>query len=112
VTFEARLASVIFFLFVWAAVALLPWAAAAVIARGRGAAPALPLCIAAGCAAGVLVPVLGARDATGFFVSLFAAFFASALAAVGGIWLARRLAPEATDRPGVTVSSTRRRPPG
>ena len=109
-TFEARLVFILAFFVIWSITALIPWAAAAVIMRGRGAAWALPLCIVAGCAFGVAVPVLGARDGTGFITSLLAAFAGSALAAVGTIALARRMvADEPEARPGVEVGSTRRR---
>ena len=109
-TFEARLVFILAFFLIWSIVALVPWAAAAVISRGRGAALALPLCIAAGCAFGVAVPALGARDGAGFVASIFAAFVGSTLAAVGTIALARRLQPDEPEtRPGVEVGSTRRR---
>jgi hypothetical protein len=110
VTVEARLAFILLFLVLWSVMALLPWAAVAVISRGRGAAISLPLCLAAGCAFGVAVPVLGARDAAGFLVSLLVAFTASAVCAGIVMVVARRTIP-AEDRPGVVVPSTRRRPP-
>jgi hypothetical protein len=110
VTFEARLVFILAFFVIWSIAALIPWAAAAVISRGRGAAWALPVCVAAGCAFGVAVPVLGARDFTGFIASIFAALVGSALAAVGTIALARRLQPDELEaRPGIEVGSTRRR---
>jgi hypothetical protein len=102
VTTEARLAFVLFFFAVWCFLGLITWAIAAVFARGRGALPALPLALAAACAAGVAVPLLGARDAIGFFVSLATAVLASAIASVAGIALARRLAAD-----GLSTDATR-----
>jgi hypothetical protein len=91
---EARLAFVLFFFAVWCFLGLVPWAVAAVVARGRGALPALPLALAAASAAGVAVPLVGLDDATGFFLSLGTALLAGAIAAVVGIRLAQRLWPE------------------
>jgi hypothetical protein len=90
-TFEARLAFLIFFFLCWTVVALLPWAATALYVRGRGAAIALPLAVVAAWAAGVFVPLAGWRDAAGFFVSLLAAFLAAAAGSIAGIAFARRL---------------------
>ena len=95
-TFEARLAFIIFFFLCWTIVALFPWIAAALYVRGRGAAVALPLAILAGWAAGVFVPLVGMRDVTGFFVSLLAAFLAAGAGSVAGIAFARRILPEET----------------
>jgi hypothetical protein len=98
-TTEARLAFVLFFFAVWCFLGLLSWATAATIARGRGALPALPLALATASVAGVAVPLLGARDLVGFFLSLLAAAIGGALGAVGGIALARRVWPaRATQR--------------
>jgi hypothetical protein len=91
VTFEARLAFLLFFFLCWAIVGLLPWAAFAAVSRGRGALLALPTALAAACAAGILVPMLGQRDVTGFWLSLCAAVFGGAAGAYGGITFARRL---------------------
>ena len=90
-TFEARLAFLIFFFLCWTIVALFPWIATALYVRGRGAAVALPLAIAAAWAAGIFVPLVGMRDVTGFFVSLLAAFLAASAGSIAGIALARRL---------------------
>ncbi|MGH2671128.1 MAG: hypothetical protein ACRDH5_18800 [bacterium] len=95
-TFEARIGFLIFFFAVWCLMGLLPWAVSAVVARGRRALPALPLALAAASAAGVLVPFLGARDLTGFFISLVSALLGSAAASVCGIAIARRV----TKNPG------------
>ncbi len=91
-TTEARLAFILFFIAVWCFLGLMTWAVAAVIVRGRGALPALPLALAGAAAAGVLIPLAGLDDATGFFISLFAAMIAGALGTIGGIALARRMA--------------------
>lgn len=102
-TLEARLAFVLFFFALWCGLALLPWAAAAVISRGRGALAALPLALAGGAAGGVLVPLLGLRDATGFLLSVPAALLAASLASAAGVALGRRLFPTtggAPDEPG------------
>ncbi|HEY5625194.1 MAG TPA: hypothetical protein VIT93_01760 [Dehalococcoidia bacterium] len=90
-TFEARLAFLIFFFLCWTIVALLPWIAAVLYVRGRGAALALPLAVVAAWAAGVFVPLVGMRDATGFFVSLLAAFLAATAGSIAGIAFARRI---------------------
>lgn len=92
VTLEARVAFILFFFLVWCLLGLIPWAVAAVMSRGRGALFALPLALAAAAAAGVFIPLVGLRDATGFFLSLPAALVAGALGAFAGIRLARRLA--------------------
>jgi hypothetical protein len=93
-TTEARLAFVLFFFAAWCFLGLLSWAIAAVVVRGRGALPALPLAFAAASVAGVAVPLLGAQDLAGFFLSLLTAAIGGALGAVGGIALARRVWPE------------------
>lgn len=92
-TTEARLAFIVFFFAVWCFLGLMAWAIAAVITRGRGALPALPLALAAAAAAGVAVPLLGARDVAGFFASLGAALLAAAVASAAGIRLARKVWP-------------------
>jgi hypothetical protein len=94
VTPEARLAFVLFFFAVWCFLGLIAWAAAAVIGRGRGALPALPLALAAACAAGVAVPLAGLDDFAGFLISLATAFVAGAIASVVGMRLARKVWPE------------------
>ncbi len=102
-TTEARLAFLILFFAVWCFLGLMGWAAAAVIARGRGALPALPLALAAACAAGVAVPVAGQRDAAGFVLSLATAVVGGAAGSIAGIALARRL-ERASAIPGKEVS--------
>ena len=87
-TAEARLAFRAFFFFVWFVVGLVPWAAAAIAARGRGSLLALPLALAGAGAFGIMVPLLGLRDATGFFLSLPAALAGGAIATFAGHRLA------------------------
>ena len=98
-TVEARLAFVFFFFLVWCLMGLLPWALASVLVRGRGALLALPVALAAASAAGVLVPVAGLDDATGFFISLITAFTGGSLGSAAGIAFARRLASSLRGRP-------------
>ena len=92
-TSEARIAFVLFFFAVWCFLGLIAWAIAAVVVRGRGALPALPLALAAASAFGVAVPLLGARDLAGFFLSLITAAIGGLLGSAGGIALARRVWP-------------------
>ena len=94
-TLEARLAFVLFFFALWCLLGLLPWALAAVLTRGRGALLALPLALAGAAAGGILVPILGLRDAFGFFLSLPVALAGGALASAAAIALGRRISPPA-----------------
>ena len=102
-TFEAGMAFIAFFLLCWCVLGLIPWAITAVWVRGRGALLALPLALASACAAGVLVPVLGQRDASGYFLSLGTALIGSALGSAAGIAFSRRICPvrPARARPAV-----------
>ena len=95
-TFEARVLFVVLFFSAWAFLGLLAWASVAVLRRGRGALLALPVSLASACTFGVFVPLVGLRDATGFFVSLALAVLGSFLGYALVIALARRfgLAPE------------------
>jgi len=90
-TTEARIAFIVFFFAVWCFLGLMTWAVAAVVGRGRGALPALPLALAAAAAGGVAVPLLGVRDGAGFFLSLVMAMIGGVLGSVTGMALARRL---------------------
>lgn len=101
-TFEARLFFVLLFFAIWCFLGFLPWTFAAVIRRGRDVLPALPIALLCAAVAGVLVPVAGARDSTGFLVSLATAGAAGVLGTIGGIALTVRLSratapPEAGD---------------
>ncbi len=97
-TFEARLIFVLAFFALWAFLGFLPWSFAAVIRRGRHVLPALPIALAAASLAGVLVPLLGARDELGFLVSIATAFAGGVLGTVGGIALAVRLSHQPANR--------------
>ncbi len=90
-TTEARLGFIALFFLVWCCLGLIPWAVAAVIARGRGALLALPLALLGAAASGVAVPLIGWQDATGLLVSLGAAVAGGALGAVAGVSIWRRL---------------------
>ena len=90
-TFEARLIFVLLFFALWGFLGFLPWSFAAVIRRGRHVLPALPLALATGSLAGVLVPLLGARDVNGFLLSLLTAFLGGAIGTAAGVALAVRL---------------------
>lgn len=93
-TFEARLIIVLLYFALWGFLGLLPWTFAAVARRGREVLPALPLALAAACLAGVLVPIVGARDETGFLVSIATAFAGGVAGTAAGVALSVRLAPE------------------
>ena len=90
-TLEARIGFVIFFFGVWLFLGLLSWAVVAVLRRGRGALPALPLGLAAASAAGVLVPALGWQDAGGFVASLFAATGGGVIGSLAGVAFSQRM---------------------
>ncbi len=94
-TFEARLIFVLLFFALWSFLGFLPWSFAAVIRRGRHVLPALPLALAAACLAGVLVPLIGARDETGFLLSIATAFVGGVVGTVAGVALAFRISPTA-----------------
>ncbi len=94
-TFEARLIFVLLFFALWSFLGFLPWSFAAVILRGRHVLLALPLALAAASLAGVLVPLLGARDETGFLLSIATAFAGGLLGTAAGVALAIRISPTA-----------------
>ena len=56
--------------------------------------PALPIAVAAAWLAGVLVPMVGERDATGFLVSIVTAFAGGVAGTAAGVALSVRLAAE------------------
>lgn len=110
VTFEARLAFVLFFFFVWCLIGLVPWTLFAVYTRGRGALLALPLALAAACAFGVCVPLVGWRDLTGFLASMAMALIGGTLGAVAGASLSSRILPRPPEpRPGIPAPAERSR---
>jgi hypothetical protein len=98
VTFEARLIFVLLFFALWSFLGFLPWSFAAVIRRGRHVLPALPLALAAACVAGVLVPLIGARDQTGFLLSIATAFVGGVVGTAAGITLALRISSAAANQ--------------
>jgi hypothetical protein len=100
VTFEARLIFVLLFFALWGFLGFLPWSFAAIIRRGRHVLLALPMALAAASLAGVLVPLIGARDETGFLISIATAFAGGILGTAAGVALAVRLsAPSAGPSP-------------
>jgi hypothetical protein len=97
VTFEARLAIVLLYFVLWGFLGLLPWTLVAVARRGRAVLPALPIAVAAAWLAGVLVPIVGERDATGFLVSIGTAFAGGVAGTAAGVALSTRLASNDQD---------------
>ena len=74
----------------WGAFGLVPWCAALVVGRGRGAIVALPLAFAAGAAGGALVPALGGSGGLAFGISLLTATAAAAIASAVPVRLASK----------------------
>jgi hypothetical protein len=97
-TFEARVGLVIVFLLIWGVIGSIPWAIAAIRMRGRGALPLLPIVITSAILAGIIVPLAGAKDVTGFWLSLLTALIGAVIASVAGAELLPRLFPTAADR--------------
>ena len=93
-TFEARLIIVGLYFALWGFLGLLPWTFAAVARRGRQVLPALPVAVAGAWLAGVLVPIIGARDETGFLVSIGTAFAGGATGTAVGVALSVRFAAD------------------
>ena len=60
---------------VWAGLGATAWLATAIVRRGRGVLAGLPLAMAGGIGAGVLVPAAGAHDEAGLLLSLGTALF-------------------------------------
>ena len=102
-TVEARLAFLILFFLICCSLGLIAWSIAAVRVRGRGALLAFPLALGGAAAFGIFVPLVGLRDALGFFLSLPAAFIGGALGSWGGIALSRRI--DATKATAPTTAS-------
>lgn len=90
-TYEARVAFVIFFFAVWLFFGLMSWAAVAVIKRGRGALAALPLALAGAALGGVAVPLLGMQNGAGFALSICTATAGGFAGAYAGIAFASRM---------------------
>jgi hypothetical protein len=81
--------ALVLMLVLWAALGMVSWAAGAVIRRGRGVLPALPLSAIGGLAGGLLVPALGRRDGVGLLVSLLAALLGGLFFVALGFRVAR-----------------------
>lgn len=97
-TFEARVGFVIAFLLIWAVIGVIPWAVAAIRMRGRGALLLLPVVATSAILAGIIVPLAGAKDITGFWLSLFTALIGAIIAAVAGARFLPALFPTRGDR--------------
>lgn len=111
-TFEARVAFVLFFLFTWAVLAIIPWTVGTVGMRGRGGLLALPLAVLGGWLAGLAVPLAGMQDRSGLVLSMIACLAGATAGTVAGLAIARRIeatrperaptrAPPLTPRPKV-----------
>ncbi|HEU5319197.1 MAG TPA: hypothetical protein VFX28_00245, partial [Methylomirabilota bacterium] len=88
-------------------IGLLAWAAVAVVRRGHGAIYALPVSLAAACAAGVGLPLAGLDDATGLLLSLVTALAGSFLGYAVVLALLRRFAPAKTAPPAPSETPPR-----
>lgn len=88
---EARLGFIILFLLIWSVVGLVPWTVSAIAAKGRGSLLLLPIVILSAIAAGIIVPLTGARGLTGFWISLITALAGAIIAATSGAALVRRV---------------------
>jgi hypothetical protein len=97
-TFEARVGFVIVFLLIWAIIGSIPWAVAAIRMRGRGALPLLPIVVLSAILAGIIVPLSGAKDVTGFWFSLLTALVGAIIASAAGQRFFPRLFPTDADR--------------
>ena len=90
-TYEARIAFVLFFFAIWLFFGLMAWAAVAVIQRGRGALIALPPALLGAALAGVAVPLLVAQDGAAFVLSIFTSTAGGFAGAIAGTALASRM---------------------
>ena len=78
-------------LIVWTGLGATAWLAIAIVHRGRGVLAGLPLAMAGGIGAGVLVPAAGARDETGLLLSLGAALVGGLALSLVGIRIHSRM---------------------
>jgi uncharacterized membrane protein YeaQ/YmgE (transglycosylase-associated protein family) len=76
---------------VWPGLGATAWLAVAIVRRGRGVLAGLPLAVAGGIGAGVLVPALGARDEAGLMLSLGAALLGGLVLSLVGIRIHSRM---------------------
>ena len=90
-TYEARIAFVLFFFAIWLFFGLMAWAAVAVIKRGRGALIALPPALLGAALAGVAVPLIIAQDGAAFVLSIFTSTAGGFAGAIAGTALAARM---------------------
>ena len=61
----------------WCVLGFIPWLAWSVATRGRAGLANLPICLFGGLVAGLAVPLLGKDDASGIWISGFAALVAA-----------------------------------
>jgi len=78
-------------LIVWTGLGATAWLAIAIVHRGRGVLAGLPLAMAGGIGAGVLVPAAGARDEVGLLLSLGAALVGGFALSLVGIRIHSRM---------------------
>jgi hypothetical protein len=75
----------------WAGLGATAWLATAIVRRGRGVLAGLPLAIAGGIGAGVLVPAAGAHDEAGLLLSLGTALLGGFVLSLVGIRIHSRM---------------------
>ena len=78
-------------LVVWTGLGATAWLAVAIVRRGRGVLVGLPLGMAGGIGAGVLVPAAGARDEVGLLLSLGTALLGGFALSLLGIRIHSRM---------------------
>jgi hypothetical protein len=76
-------------LLLWASEGVAPWLVLAALRHGQEALSVLPLSIAGGILGGLLVPLLGFRDAAGLLLSMPIALLGGLLFTLGGIYWRR-----------------------
>jgi len=76
---------------VWAGLGATAWLAVAIVRRGRGVLTGLPLAMAGGIGAGVLVPAVGARGEAGLLLSLGTALLGGFALSLVGIRIHSRM---------------------
>ena len=78
-------------LIVWTGLGATAWLAVAIVHRGRGVLVGLPLAMAGGMGAGVLVPAAGADNEAGLLLSLGAAVLGGFAFSLVGIRIQARM---------------------
>jgi uncharacterized membrane protein YeaQ/YmgE (transglycosylase-associated protein family) len=76
---------------VWAGLGAAAWLAVAIVHRGRGVLAGLPLAMAGGIGAGVLVPALGADNEAALLLSLVTAVLGGLILSLVGIRIQSRM---------------------